>query len=311
MTNGFALKSTAAFLVCVLSACGGGGGTHVNPIPSPTPSPTPNPTPTPTPTPPPTDGVPAIFPSVATSTDFATIGYEGPIHGASAGSLTANGFSVSYDAASKNYVMDVPASQPGDFKYYQQGDRYWNGKLTNGTASSFQPINVDVFRPGSQNWDFALTYTSFGVYNYDNARVGAFAFGQATPLSAVPMTGSASYDAFVAAQADVDYGIRGSATLQFNFGAGTLSGHFDPVIYDLLSGNTPLGHYSFVNSVYSTGSTTFSGQLSSSSVSGLGAFDGKFTGPAAQELMARFHAPFIDPESNTQKEMFGVWVGKH
>jgi len=41
-----------------------------------------------------------------------------------------------------------------------------------------------------------------------------------------------------------------------------------------------------------------------------GAFNGQFTGPAAQELMARWTAPTLDPNSNTTQQMFGVWVGK-
>jgi hypothetical protein len=125
----------------------------------------------------------------------------------------------------------------------------------------------------------------------------------------MPVAGSATYKAFVAAQDENHTGIRGSATLQFDFGAGTLAGQFDPVIYDLLAGNTSLGHYDFVNTVYGVGSTSFSGQLSSSSVTGLGSFEGEFTGPEAQELMARFSAPFFDPYSGKQMNMFGVWVG--
>ena len=287
-----------------LSACGGGssgGGTGVASTPPPPPGPTP---------PPPATGPVNIFPSVTTSTQYPTLGYEGSGTNPTAASLTGTGFSVRYDAGSKSYIMDVPASQPGFFKADTTGDRYWNGTLADGTGGA-QPIVLDVFRPGSQNSDLALTYTSFGIYEANSgSEVGAFAFGIPTASSGVPVSGSATYSAFVAAKADVDYGIRGSATLDFNFGAGTLSGHFDPVIYDLLAGNTSLGHYGFVNTVYSAGSNVFSGNLSSPGVTGQGSFNGQFTGPAAQELMARFNAPFIDPRSKQQKEMFGVWVGK-
>jgi hypothetical protein len=44
-------------------------------------------------------------------------------------------------------------------------------------------------------------------------------------------------------------------------------------------------------------------------VTGLGAFGGQFTGPGAEELMARFTAPFINPYTGKQSDMFGVWVG--
>ena len=306
MTRKPYLMTATTALSLALGACGGSGG-GVNSMPPSAPTPTPSPTPTPTPTP---SAALSVFPAVTTSTQFAVLGYEGPRHNATPASITGSGFAVRYDASSGLYVFDFPSSQPGSVDVYQTGDRYWNGTLAGQPAGS-SAIPVDVFRPGPQNWDFQLTYTSFALYASGNSQ-GVVAFGLPTPDAAMPVTGSATYNAFVAATADVDYGIRGSAALQFNFGAGTLSGRFDPVIYDLLAGNTPLGHYDFVNTVYGTGSTTFSGKLSSPSVTALGAFDGQFTGPAAQELMAHFTAPFIDPYSATQKQMFGVWVGaKH
>ena len=97
----------------------------------------------------------------------------------------------------------------------------------------------------------------------------------------------------------------------FNFGVGTLSGHFDPM---LEIGGSPtlasLGRYDFVNTVFGAGSTTFSGSLSRSGITSFGAFDGGFTGPAAQELMARWTAPYINPSNQQPGEMFGVWVGR-
>ena len=294
--NFYVLASVSA-LTLMLCACGGGGGDRVASLPPPPPTPTPTPTPTP-------GAVLTVFPEVTASTDFAALGYEGQ---AKSGSVSAAGFSVKYDAASGLYVFDLPATEPGSPAVYQTGDRYWNATLSNQPAGQNVPINI--FRPGTQNWDFALTYTSFAEYQTGD-KAGVVAFGLPTPSSAVPVAGSATYNAFVAAESDANYGIRGNATLQFDFGAGTLTGHFDPFIYDLLSGNTPLGHYQFVNTVYGIGHSTFSGQLSSPSVTTVGSFDGQFTGPAAQELMAHFTAPFIDPLSNTQKDMFGVWVGK-
>ena len=94
--------------------------------------------------------------------------------------------------------------------------------------------------------------------------------------------------------------------LDFNFGAGTLSGHLDPI----LDGGS-LGRYDFLNTVYGSGSTIFSGQLSKAGIAQFGTFDGQFTGPNAEELMARWSAPYIDPVTSQQSTMFGVWVGKH
>ena len=219
---------------------------------------------------------------------------------------------MSYDAVAKNYVIDVPASVPGVFQAYQTGERYWNGQLRD-PAGGLQPVFLNVFRPGPQNWDFAnLTYTTFAEYGASD-RLGNLAFGQATPVGAVPVAGTATYEAFAAGYAEGGAGlfaIRGDVQLQFNFAAGTLSGAFNPYIYDLLSGNTPLGHYDFVNTLFGVGSTTFSGELSRTGVAQHGTFDGLFTGPNAQELMARWTAPLPDPSTGTTSQMFGVWVGK-
>ena len=297
----------AAASILALSACGGGGSSHVESTPTP-PSPPPPP---PAPPPPPPPATPVIFPAVTASTDFATLGYQSDGHPIQTGSLIGSGFSVSYDAQSNDYVMDVPASEPGVFEAKNTGERYWNGTLLELAFGGEQPITLNVFRPGSQNFDFPnLKYTSFAEYGAASGKFGEMAFGLATPASAMPLTGSATYNAFAAGQTDLGYPIRGDVLLQFNFGAGTLSGSFDPYIYDLLAGNTPLGHYDFTNTVYASGSPTFSGQLSRAGVVERGTFDGRFTGPQAEELMARWTAPLPDPATNTTSQMFGVWVGK-
>ena len=107
--------------------------------------------------------------------------------------------------------------------------------------------------------------------------------------------------------------IEGTANLQFDFAASKLSGHLDPVYFDLGGmgeAGIPLGRYDFVNTIYASGSTSFSGQLSNSSFTQSGSFNGQFTGPIAQELMATWSAPFHDSIRNLDSQMFGVLVGK-
>ena len=288
-----------------LAACGGAGGGVQSASGSPPPSPPPPASP------PISAGQLMVFPGVTTSTDFAAQGYEGPTQGPSANLLTSSGFSVRYDASSGEYIFDLPASAPGTVSVAQTGERYWNGSLSGQPVGS-GILAVNVFRPGPQNWDFPnLTYTSFAEYSTAAGRTGQVAFGQATAASAMPLTGAATFSAFAAGQTEQGYSVRGSATLQFNFGAGTLSGSFDPYIYDLLAGNTPLGHYDFANTVYGSGSTTFSGELARSGVADRGSFNGQFTGPGAEELMARWTAPLPNAGTNTTSQMFGVWVGRH
>ena len=283
----------------LVAACGGGGGAGAV-ASAPTPVPLPNPT------------VPLIFPAVTASTDFATLGYESPAGPTAPSSLIGTGFTVRYDASSNAYVMDVPGSVAGVFQVSTTGERYWNGQLRD-PSGGLQPVYLNVFRPGPQNWDFSgLSYTSFAEYSAPSAS-GDMAFGLATPASGIPVTGSATYNAFAAGYIEgsaEDFAIRGSVLLSFNFGAGTLAGSFDPYVYDLLSGDTPLGHYEFVSTVFGVGSQTFSGELARSGLTERGSFNGQFTGPNAQELMARWTAPLFDNATNTTTPMFGVWVGK-
>jgi len=104
--------------------------------------------------------------------------------------------------------------------------------------------------------------------------------------------------------------VGGTATLQFDFGEGTLAGHFDPVLE--YSGLTyPLGQYTFVNTVFGVGSTTFSGNFSHANPQLTGAFNGLFTGPNGQELMARWTASYFVQNVTTQnEEIYGIWVGR-
>jgi hypothetical protein len=288
------IVTTAA---CSLAACGGGGGgggVASTPIPPPPPPP-----------PPPT--YPAIFPGVTQTTDFAAIGYEVP--DGYQPTLTGDGFGVRYDAAQGKYIMDIPSAPPGAFESLYPDSDSWSGYL-HGTS-----INFDVAKPVSTTRDPDFEFTSMATYyEYDFGApffYGAMAFGSATPSTGIPTTGSAVFDAIVAGFAiDSSGGVGGTASLQFDFGAGTLAGSLSPT---LLTSNSPpisLGTYTFVNTVFGAGSTTFSGGLQQSGITGLGSFNGLFTGPLAQELMAHWRAPYINPNSHAQSEIVGVWIGR-
>jgi hypothetical protein len=228
--------------------------------------------------------------------------------GTAASALTKNGFSVRYDAGEQDYLIDLPATNEFTFEADSEDATYWHGFAATGF---YEGTIVDVFKPRSSNPEIQLTYTSFAVTSgYYTSDFGFLAFGTATPNSGVPVTGSASYNAILAGRAlDISGVVDGSATLQFNFAAGTLSGHLDPVLhYNGITTN--LGSYDFVSTVFGVGSPTFSGGLSVSGTSTLGTFDGRFTGPAAQELMGRWIAPYRNPATQQWNEMFGVMVGK-
>ncbi|MGI8705142.1 MAG: hypothetical protein ACR2JJ_05020 [Sphingomicrobium sp.] len=150
-----------------------------------------------------------------------------------------------------------------------------------------------------------LTYTSWGSIGGQT-----IAYGIPTAQGAVPTIGSASYAAEIHGTAKApgyEYGIYGSALFQFNFGAGTLSGYMDPILNGPMGGPT-LPRYTFTQTVYSPGSTTFSGSFDFSGPTS-SSFQGQFTGPAAQELMAKFQAPFSNGGGDWGV-MHGVMIGK-
>jgi hypothetical protein len=248
--------------------------------------------------------VPAIvFPGLTGSTEFTTLGYQSPsFTGATTASLVGSGFSASYDAAANNYVMDVPAFQPGVFESPSSDSSVFIGSLTDpSNPGQLQPITFGASRSN-------LQYTAWAFYQSFRADLpaGWMAFGMATPQAAVPTTGSATYTAEAHG-----YGgayIDGKATLQFNFGAGTLGGSLDVWDAEYDPGVMSYGHFDFINAVVGSGTSLgqFSGELSGSTGTQHGSFNGLFTGPNAEELMARWSASY----ANSDYIMYGVWVGK-
>ncbi len=94
--------------------------------------------------------------------------------------------------------------------------------------------------------------------------------------------------------------------MAFDFGAGTLGGHIVAINNDGNRGGYDLGRYDFVNIVFGVGSTGFSGSLTHSGATDLGAFDGLLTGPNAEEVMARWTAPYFNQGTQSWSTMFGV-----
>jgi hypothetical protein len=104
--------------------------------------------------------------------------------------------------------------------------------------------------------------------------------------------------------------VWGSIDFSFDFGAGTLSGEMKPYWapeWDAYS----LGTYTFTNTVYSSGSTTFSGAfIAPPGADGPSSFEGRFNGPRAAELMGSWNAPFKDAINGYSGTMSGVFGGK-
>ena len=288
-----------AALAVFVSACGGGGGgsgAGIAALPAPPPQPTPTPSPS----------AVDIFASPATQ-EFATIG-------------TGDDLRIRYDAGTNKYevmaegqdwvrLVDDPLSSPQP------------GSPNSNFVFAGSPVNHSFFmiRAHHSYDDPDVQYLYSNLAPWASEDVGGFvAFGMATPSSGVPATGSASYKGMIegwASDTTFDYlagalvsgTMEGTINLVFNFGGGSLSGSLSPVLY--LDTKYPLGTFSFQDTVYSTGSTTFSGRFDTN-VAGSNSFAGQFTGPTAQELIGKFAFPYISPVTGSPKQSEGAFIAK-
>jgi hypothetical protein len=288
-----------------LAACGGGGG-GVNSTPF---------VPTPTPPPPPPPPVPPIPPGYIglTSTDpFA-------IHSAylaDDGALVAGegGVAFSFSPVDGRYTVTVPGYQEGhlvttggDGSFDETG---WidlqatENDVTVGDTSEVQSVKVMLDWPASSDFK----YTSFARWS-DAGLKGFFVYGIPTAAGDVPISGTASYDGTIHGLTSNQSEVFGSISFLFDFGQGSLSGAMKP---ELVGGwdSIPLGTYTFRDTVYSVGSTKFSGAFQVPGTNAPSFFSGSFTGPNAVELMGSWKAPFINPTDNSSGTMAGVFAAK-
>jgi hypothetical protein len=264
---------TVGALATTLSACGGAGGYGVASTPPPLVTPTPTPTATPT-----AANLPV---SVSQTTEFQTVNSD---------------VRISFDSAKNSYEVMLPGKD-------------W-AVLTAGTYD-YTISDASGAKLGTASFSGSDKYRYTGLADVFANGSRSFAYGVATPFSGVPVIGSATYNAELRGSGG-GYSIGGSAEFDFNFATGTLSGWLQP------TGNDPGGwgpyalggRRDFAQTVYSTGSATFSGSLSYNGAVG-GSFSGLFTGPQAQELMGKFEFPFDDYYSPGKTITgTGVFVGK-
>jgi len=272
---------TTAF---ALAACGGGGGGLASGGSTPPPI-------TPPPPPPPLSEAPAIIPAAMTSQQFAVMGMV-------TGDAFQNGptidssvqIKVRYDASSQSYEVMLPDS----------GD--WQKIAPSGT--SYQGTSVLLWpAEGDYHYSRLLTWN-------DGVNSGRNAVGIATAAGGVPLTGIATYSGQILGQTSEHHSdgsgwpVDGSITLSFNFGAGSLSGSITPNLHQ----GFDLGTINFRDTVYPTGSTTFSGKFDTNAV-GVNSLSGMFTGPNAQELIGNWALPYHSPIDGQDYQAEGAFVG--
>jgi len=251
-------------------------------------------------------------------------------------SIAPAAVSIRYIGADDAYEMSILDLEPGRLKTLGFGGSF-NGTgwlrvsssynaLTKGNSAIEQDVRVTLQRPrGPLNPDVIFTYTSYGSWqdggvlqtsSATTGHEGLFAYGIPTALGDVPTTGSASYVASVVGKTESNQfsgssfhsaEVLGSAYLNFDFAGGLLTGHMQPELcpFDCID----LGRYDFTETIYSTGSRSFSGKFATPGSTANSFFEGSFNGPQAAEVMARWSAPYRDPAGNWGT-MFGIWVGK-
>lgn len=225
------------------------------------------------------------------------------------------GVQIAYSAADDQYTVTLPGFEQGKLvttaangSFNAQG---WTSisstvnDLTAGNSSDVQPVKVVLDYPASSD----LQYTSFGEWREgDYVLTGQFVYGIPTAAGDVPVTGMASYAGDIRGRTSDQSDVFGTIDFQFDFAAGTLTGQMTPeiVIWDLV----PLGTYTFRDTVYSSGSTTFSGAFNVPGSTAPSSFDGRFTGPGAAELMGNWIAPYTNPGTTNVGTMSGIFAGK-
>jgi hypothetical protein len=333
------LSRKLSFLPCLslallaLAGCGGGvGSTGINPIAAPPPAPPPPPPP-----PPPSGSTLPLQPpqiGLVSSEPFATFGIGdrytvspgGSDEKVLSGPDRAETVQFSYDPQSQSYAISVPNFQAG--RLSQIGLNGSAGQVASstvhkvaGASGALQPLNITLLVPGN---DYSrYTYSSYGYWMGALGKTaegreiyaeGLFAYGIPTRSGDVPTSGTARYGAEVVGSIGNGYSIpvTGTAELNFDFGAGTLSGYMHPEIADSFDGIfQDYGRYDFTQTVYARGGTGFSGRFVVPGIAGgteRSFFEGAFTGPGAAELVARWQAPY--QFNGQQGTISGIWLGR-
>jgi hypothetical protein len=286
----------AASAACLmLTACGGGG---VNSTPAPAPSPAPTPTPSPAP--------PQTIADLQTNQTFATnnASVDATFNLDSkevvdASSKTAT-LTVEFNAASKTYTVSVhglsQSFAPGAAQSSSQSGET-RFEVTSGSTKDFLTLVTTPYSGGSPNKYVGLGYWQRAQISgsIQTNTVDMFVYGFDTPGADVPRTGSLSYatDAFglLTWPGEEPMVVSGSGTFDVDLKTGAFSSSALVGEYSLASWDYTIGGLLVLQSAGTIGSGNgFSGNFSFTDLRGTigGKLDGRFFGPAAQEVGASF-----------------------
>ena len=286
----FGILASACALA--LTGCAGGGGMDSE---SATPTPMPTPTPTPTPSANPASWTVNIFPSPKPET-YVSIGQV--------------------DAS---LLPQIRYSTAGYYEIKMAG-KDWDRLVFPANVIPQDPATFNYFVGQNGTGSLGINLTRLRGYQYSEMTYYGMAFGSATPSGAVPVAGNGAYHGEVAGWTDilepdnliggkVPVGALGSVDLSFNFAAGSLSGSMT-LRTDPYGPSTDLGTFAFKDTVFSVGSTTYSGSFDTS-IAGQNFFLGRFTGPHAEETIGAWAVPFNYTVDGQAHQAIGAWVAKN
>lgn len=222
---------------------------------------------------------------------------------------------LAYRAGSQGFAVQSSGSVLSDFSSSdlvpaQSNARYSVYEQTSGSTVS----RLDLYKPGSSNDEFALTYASFAKYQRTEpqpnggdklGRVGYIAFGVPTPNSAVPLTGTGSYTGIVRGEGQAGAGstlpllaIEGTARLDFDFARAAFGGSMNlTAVNPTDNARFDLGAFPFSDGRLTSGAGfahqgNFYGTINGNNNNQLFGF---LMGPNAEELSAIFKTTFITP----------------
>ena len=174
-----------------------------------------------------------------------------------------------------------------------------------GTGASAFTYTLQLLIPGSSNSLLPLSFTSVGNWSAgaqsptdptkSDQNYGLFAYGVPTLASAVPRTGTVRYRGFVFD----GYNTPGELDLTIDYATGQVQGSVTPTFNDGAGGISSLMKFPF-SGVLPAGTSAFRLTFPVDSPSRTGTLDVQLTGPAAEELMARWSATVVNPQFSTQ-----------
>jgi hypothetical protein len=310
------LLATSAMALALAGCGGGGGGTSFIPAPPTTSSPT-------------TSQAPATIFASPTPGDYVTVGVTSQT--APQDVITSFG-ALSTDQSQQVHIRFTS----GGYYEVQLPNRDWDRLVTEKGTTAPDPAQINVLQPSiasqaseliiiGQARNQGYQYSEIASW-FDRVALksGQFAFGVPTLSGQVPITGNAAYHGIVSGLTDIvgndawgpyNVGMKGSVDLNFDFAGGSLAGAMS-IALDDYSGGTPIGTFSFKDTVFSAGSTTYSGKFDTS-VAGDNFFLGRFTGPHAEETIGAWAIPFMynngsssAPADNKSHQAIGAWIAK-